>query len=156
MISLFLFGKFVEAQFVEIFHSKGKLLYLLMYVLALLFSLLPSFVKHRNDYQYRSLGASGAVSAVIFAGLLITPGIEVGLFLIPPIIPGFIFAPLYLGVSFYLERRGRDNINHSAHIWGALFGLVYVIVVGKLVADFNAIQACIEGIKQWMRIKGWY
>jgi membrane associated rhomboid family serine protease len=155
MLSLYLFGRFVEEKFVDIFNEKGKILYLLMYVLALLVSLLPTFFKNRNNYHYRSLGASGAVSAVVFAGLLISPYVEVGFYFIPPFIPGFIFGPLYLIISAVLDKRGGDNINHSAHIWGALFGLGFVLVVGKFLADYNAITEFINGIKLYFRAKGW-
>lgn len=155
MLSLFIFGRFVEAEFVNIFGDKGKVLYLALYLTALLVSLLPTYFKNKHNYHYRSLGASGAVSAVVFAGLLITPYIEVGFYFIPPIIPGFIFAPLYLIISVILERKGGDNINHSAHIWGALYGVLFVIVVGKLVADYNAIREFINGVELWLRSKGW-
>ncbi|HYK57043.1 MAG TPA: rhomboid family intramembrane serine protease, partial [Flavisolibacter sp.] len=101
-----------------------------------------------------SLGASGAVSAVVFAGLMIAPYVEVGFFIIPPIIPGFIFGPLYLLISALLDRRGGDNINHSAHIWGAIYGVVFIIVVGKL-TGFNAIQEFIDGVKFYLQAKGW-
>jgi membrane associated rhomboid family serine protease len=155
MLSLYLFGRFVEVQFVDIFVDKGKIFYILMYVLALAVSILPTYFKNKDNYNYKSLGASGAVSAVIFAGLLIAPYLEVYIFFIPIPIPGFIFAPLYLVISIIMEKRGRDNVNHSAHIWGALFGLAFVIVLGKLVADFNAINYCWEAIQMYMRTKGW-
>lgn len=154
MLSLYLFGRFVETSFEQIFGDVGKWYYLVMYVSALMVSLLPTYIKHKNDYYYRSLGASGAVSAVVFAGLMIAPYVEVGFFIIPPIIPGFIFAPLYLLISAYLDRNGRDNINHSAHIWGALFGLFFIIVAGKM-AGYNAIGSFIEGVKYYLRMKGW-
>ena len=155
MLSLYLFGRFVENHFVELFGKMGKPLYLAMYVLALFFSLLPTFFKHRHNYHYRSLGASGAVSAVVFAGLLLAPYVEVGFFIIPPFIPGFIFAPLYLVISAILEKRGGDNINHSAHIFGALFGVAFVFIVGKLVADYDAFQGFLDGINYYLRAKGW-
>jgi membrane associated rhomboid family serine protease len=155
MLALYLFGRQVEVEFAEIFGAKGKIFYLLMYVVALAVSILPTYNRNKDNYHYRSLGASGAVSAVIFAGLLIAPYTEVYIFFIPIPIPGFIFAPLYLLISAILDRRGGDNINHSAHIWGALFGLAFVIVVGKFVADFNAISSCIEGIKLYLQAKGW-
>lgn len=155
MLSLYLFGRYVELQFAAIFGDKGKFLYLLMYILALAVSLLPTYFKNKHNYQYRSLGASGAVSAVIFAGLLIAPYLEVYFFFIPIPIPGFIFAPLYLLISIWLERRAADNINHSAHIWGAVFGMVFIIVAGKLLADYDAIGEFIRGVKMYMRAKGW-
>ncbi|MDP9230118.1 MAG: rhomboid family intramembrane serine protease [Bacteroidota bacterium] len=155
MLSLYLFGKFVEDKFIEIFQTNGRMLYLAMYILSLIISLLPTYFKNRNNHNYRSLGASGAVSAVVFAGLMVAPYVEVGFFFIPPIIPGFIFGPLYLIISTFLEKRGGDNINHSAHIWGALFGVAFIIVLGKLLANYNAIEEFVNGVKLYMQAKGW-
>ncbi len=155
MLSLYMFGRFVEEKFTEIFGDSGKWLYLLLYVTALLVSILPTYFKHKDDYSYRSLGASGAVSAVVFAGLLIEPTVGVGIIFIPFIsIPGFLFGPLYLIISAMLDRRGGDNINHSAHIFGALYGLIFIIVVGQLVG-YNAIGEFISGVKFWLQAKGW-
>ena len=154
MLSLYLFGRFVEDKFMEIFGDNGKWLYLAMYISSLLASILPTYFKHKEDYAYRSLGASGAVSAVVFAGLMIAPYVEVGFFIIPPIIPGFIFGPLYLLISALLDKRGGDNINHSAHIWGAIYGVAFIIVVGKL-ASFNALQEFVDGVKYYLQAKGW-
>ena len=151
MISLFLFGKFVEEQFRDIFGQGGKLLYLGMYLLALIVSILPTYFKNKHNYQYRSLGASGAVSAVVFAGLMIAPYVKVGFFLIPPVIPGFVFGPLYLIISAWLDRKGGDNINHSAHIWGALFGVVFLIVVGYTSGKYNAIEQFVQGVQYYLR-----
>lgn len=155
MLSLYLFGRFVEEQFADIFGSKGKMLYLLMYVIALAVCLLPTYSKNRDNYHYRSLGASGAVSAVVFAGLLVAPTIEVGFFFIPPIIPGFIFGPLYLIITAVLDKKGGGNINHSAHLWGALFGLAFVIVVGKFLGNYNALTEFANQVKLYLQIKGW-
>lgn len=153
MLSLYLFGEGVEKAFIAIFAEKGKVLYLLMYVAAIAVAILPTYGKNRNNYSYRSLGASGAVSAVIFAGLLLAPQSGVYLFFIPIPIPGFIFAPLFLIFSYYLDRRGGGNINHSAHIFGALFGIIYVIALGKLIADFNAIEWFIQGVTAYINEK---
>jgi membrane associated rhomboid family serine protease len=153
MMSLYFFGPFVEKQFEEIFGTAGKWYYLGMYVSALLVSLLPTYFKHKNDYQYRSLGASGAVSTVVFAGLMIAPYVTVGFFIIPPIIPGFVFGPLYLVFSAYLDRRGGGNINHSAHIWGAVYGLLFIIVAGALVG-YNAIGGFIDGVQLYFSSHG--
>lgn len=163
MLALYSFGTMVENGyrysngidngFVQIFDgSRGKLFYLLLYVLALFFSLLPTFTKHKNDYGYKSLGASGAVSAVVFAGLLLEPRSGVGIFLIPVSIPGYIFGPLYLIISSVLAKKGAGNINHSAHIWGALFGLAYVIIACKLFSEYEVVQSFIDKVS--MHIKG--
>jgi membrane associated rhomboid family serine protease len=125
-----------------------------MYVTALFISLLPTYFQNRENYHYRSLGASGAVSAVIFAGLMLAPETEVFIFFIPIPIPGFIFAPLYLLLSAYMAKRGGDNINHSAHIWGALYGLAFVVVVGRVI-DYNVVAEGLERIKAYMRFKNW-
>jgi membrane associated rhomboid family serine protease len=84
---------------------------------------------HKDNYYYRSLGASGAVSAVVFVGVFLAPEQKIGLFFIPPIIPGWIFGPLYLILTAYLAKRGGGNINHSAHLWGALYGIAFLIIM---------------------------
>lgn len=151
MLSLYLFGRMVEGQFEQIFGAGGRLLYVAMYLMALVVSLLPTYFKNLNNTYYRSLGASGAVSAVVFAGLMIAPYIKVGLFILPPVIPGFVFGPLYLIISAWLDKRGADNINHSAHIWGALFGVAFLIAAGAATGQYNAIQEFIEGVKFYFR-----
>jgi membrane associated rhomboid family serine protease len=80
MLALYLFGKEVEVAFVELMGATGRYVYLFMYVSALLISLLPTYFRHKDNYSYRSLGASGAVSAVIFAGLMLAPETEVYIF----------------------------------------------------------------------------
>jgi len=135
MLSLYLFGAFVEQSFASdlLFGENGKAYYLLFYISALFVCLIPTFINHLNDSWYRSLGASGAVSAIVFAGILFNPTAKLGFFLIPPIIPGYIFGPLYLLLSSMLGRQNRDNINHSAHIWGALYGLGFTIALAYIV-----------------------
>lgn len=154
MLALYLFGKGVEDAFVELMGSTGRYIYLFMYVSALLVSLLPTYFRNKNNHSYKSLGASGAVSAVIFAGLMLAPETEVYIFFIPIPIPGFIFAPLYLLISAIMDKRGGGNINHSAHIWGALYGLAFIIVAGLLI-DYNVVSTGLERIKYYMRTKGW-
>src|SRR5688572_3518010 len=151
MLALYLFGRTVEVQFAEIFQDKGKPLYLLMYIVALAVSILPTYFKNRNNYEYRSLGASGAVSAVVFAGLMIAPHVEVGFFLIPPFIPGFVFGPLYLIISAYLDRKGGSNINHSAHIWGALFGVAFMFILSGLSDQYDAVEEFVNGVTLYMQ-----
>lgn len=150
MLSLYLFGATVENYFKSdlLFGDMGEWFYLMLYVLALFFSLIPTFFKHRNNYQYRSLGASGAVSAIVFAGILFNPTAKLGFFFIPPIIPGYIFGPLYLLFSTWLERKGKDNINHSAHIWGALFGLGFTLLLASVwQTEYHPLEQLIEKIK---------
>lgn len=149
MISFYFFGQFVENAFEYIFGMAGKLLYLLMYVLALIASLLPTYFKNRDNHYYRSLGASGAVSAVIFAGILLDPANKIYLMFIPVGIPGFVFGPVYLLISAWLDRKGSDNINHSAHIWGALFGIAFMIVAGYVSNDYNAVEEFVNKVRYY-------
>ncbi|MBL0882059.1 MAG: rhomboid family intramembrane serine protease [Chitinophagaceae bacterium] len=139
MFSFYLFGNFVEKDFISLFNQNGNILFLAMYITALAVCLIPTYFQHKDNYHYRSLGASGAVSAVVFAGIFLNPTIKIGLIIIPPIIPGFIFGPLYLVLSAYMAKSGGDNINHSAHFWGAVWGIVFVIVTCLLLTEFNPI-----------------
>jgi membrane associated rhomboid family serine protease len=136
----------VEYQFAAIFGAKGKLIYVAMYVLALGFCLIPTYSKNKTNYHYRSLGASGAVSAVVFASILLNPTLGMGLFFIPIYVAGFIFGFIYLAVSHYLDKKSQGNINHSAHIWGALFGIVFLVVACRTLSDYPVLQAFIDNI----------
>ncbi|MBC7949241.1 MAG: rhomboid family intramembrane serine protease [Chitinophagaceae bacterium] len=152
MAALYLFGAGqhqtgVEYAFGDIFGTNGKWIYLLMYVLALAASLLPTYSKNKDNYHYRSLGASGAVSAVVFTKILLEPVNGVGLFFIPVFIAGFLFGIIYLVVSHMLDRRGGDNINHSAHIFGAVFGIGFTIIACKIFSDYPVLQAFIDQIR---------
>lgn len=159
MFALYLFGEGkvntamgpvytgVEFMFAEVFGSKGKLLYLLMYVAALAVCLLPTYSKNKDNYHYRSLGASGAVSAVVFASILFRPLVGMGLFFIPIYIAGFLFGAIYLFVSNLLERRGGGNINHSAHIWGALFGVAFTILACRILGNYPVLGNFIDQIR---------
>jgi membrane associated rhomboid family serine protease len=150
MLSLFLFGKMVESAFQSdiLFGEQGKLFYALLYLSALFLSLVPTFWQERENRYYRSLGASGAVSAIVFVGILFNPTAKIGLFLIPPIIPGYIFGPLYLLLSAWLGKRGGDQINHSAHISGAIAGVVLTcLICWWLQTDYQPWQQFIVKVK---------
>jgi len=147
MVALYMFGEIVEAKFVEAFQQYGKLVYLGMYVLALAASVIPTYINNRDNYHYRSLGASGAVSAVIFAGILFRPLVGIGLFFIPIYIAGFIFGIIYLLISGWLDKRGGGNINHSAHIFGALFGVAFAIIACQAFSDYPLLTNFVDDIK---------
>ena len=154
MWSLYLFGEFLEQKMILLFAEKGKIYYLLLYISSLFFCLLPTYIKHKDDSQYASLGASGAVSAVIFAYILLDPLQGLGLIFLPGIyIPGFLFGLLYLVFSTYLAKRGRDNINHSAHIWGALYGIAFLIVMAYAFSEVNVLENFINKVQQWSASK---
>lgn len=157
MYALYLFGQGVgnldgvERYFVAIFGGKGKLLYVLLYVSALGVCLLPTYMRHKTDSAYRSLGASGAVSAVIFAYIMINPLQGMGILFVPGIyLPGFLFGLIYLVISSFLDRRGKGNINHSAHIWGALYGIVFLVISSALFSDYPVLSEFISKIKGYL------
>ena len=112
----------------------GLGLFLLLYLGGIIVSDLPTYFKHRDERNYRSLGASGGVASVLFASILLFPvnsnGGGIIIFPLPFPIQPFIFGVLYLLYSWYMGRRRGDNINHDAHFYGALYG---VIVIAALV-----------------------
>lgn len=118
---------------------KGQLHFIILYVFGALFATLIPYVRNQDNSSYRSLGASGAVSAVIFAAILWNPGMELMLFFIPIAIPAYIFGPLYLLFEYFMDRRGGSGIAHDAHIGGALFGIFYV-----LISNFDRAKGFIE------------
>lgn len=150
MYALYIFGVHVETGFGIIFGSAGKMVYLVMYITALVACLLPTYTKHKNDYSYRSLGASGAVSAVIFSFIILFPLQKMGLIFLPVMIPGFIFGLLYLVVSTILEKKSADNVNHSAHIWGAIYGIGFLIALGYAMSDYPVLSRFIEQVQSYI------
>ena len=136
-----------ENIFSAIFVDYGKILYIIMYLLALIVCLVPSFQKNKANPNYRSLGASGAVSAVVFAYILFNPLQGVGLIFIPVFIPGFLFGIIYLVVSWWLDRKGGGSVNHSAHIWGAIFGVIFFIIASKLFSGYPVLDHFVESVK---------
>ena len=151
MWAFYSFGEACEAGFVQIFGEKGKLFYLLMYVTSLFFCLLPTYSQNKENSSYRGLGASGAVSAVIFAFIILEPQRGIGLIIIPGIhIPGFLFGFLYLVISSYLDKKGGGNINHSAHIWGALYGIAFLIIMSYVFSNYQLLPMFIEKIKTYL------
>lgn len=124
MITLFFFGSIIESFYRQYFYDLG---FILFYLGGLIFAILPSYIKHRNDAQWASLGASGAVSAVLFAYILFQPWKLIFVFFIP--VPAIIFAVLYVGYSIWAGKRNNDNINHSAHLWGATYGIIVTLMI---------------------------
>jgi len=107
----------------------GHWQFALLYIASLILSDVPTIFKHKNDYGYRCLGASGAVSAVIFGYILYNPGITMIIMPIPIPIPAIIFGPLYLLYCHFASKHARDNVNHDAHMYGALSGLIITIAL---------------------------
>lgn len=110
-------------------NLKGQIHFLTIYLGGGLFATLIPYIRNQNNISYKSLGASGAVSAVIFATILWNPSLPLGILFIPIAIPAYIFGPLYLLIEYYMDRRGGTGIAHDAHLGGALFGIVYVLII---------------------------
>ena len=124
MLTLFFFGRAIESFYAM---ELGRLGFLLFYIGGLVVSILPTYLKNRRNPNYHSLGASGAVSAVLFAYILFAPWNRIIVFILP--MPAILYAVLYVGYSIYMDRVGRDNINHSAHLWGAAYGVVFTLAI---------------------------
>lgn len=129
MMVLYSFGRMVEQYYGLVFGVKGILYFILLYVGGTALSTLPSYGKHKDDYSYTAVGASGAVSAVVFASIIFDPLMKIYLFLVPIGIPAIIFGVLYLVYSAYMAKKNLDNVGHDAHFWGAVFGFVFTVVL---------------------------
>jgi membrane associated rhomboid family serine protease len=128
MLVLYFFGRNVEAYLASFFGNKGTAFYLILYFGAILFSNAWALIKHRNNYYYNAVGASGAVSAVLFAYIFFDPWEKLYLFMVIPI-PGILFAIAYLFYSYQMSKKQNDNIAHDAHFLGALFGFIFPILL---------------------------
>lgn len=143
--TLYLFGQIMEPVFRELFGAaKGTFYYALLYVGAIMISSFPSFEKHKENMHYNAVGASGAVSAVVFAYILINPAGGIGFLFLPFYIPCFLFGALYLIYSWQMAKRGADNIGHDAHFWGAVFGIIFTVAL-----KFQLLGLFVEQVKDY-------
>jgi membrane associated rhomboid family serine protease len=124
MITLYFFGRVIEGVIGQLIGPFG---FLLFYLSAIVIAILPTYLRHRHDPSYRSLGASGAVSAVLFAYVLLKPWSLIIVFVLP--MPAILYAVAYVAYSFWMDRRGGDNINHSAHLSGAIYGVLFMLLM---------------------------
>jgi membrane associated rhomboid family serine protease len=130
MFVLWSFGQLVEQSFTLIFgFPKGLLYYVLLYIGGIIFATLLDFGKHKNDPFYDAVGASGAVSAVVFSSIILAPDNTLIVFPIPFPLPAYVFGILYLIYSAYMGKQGKDNIGHNAHFFGAIFGIFFTIIL---------------------------
>jgi len=150
MLALYSFGQLLETQVFSyecFFGNMGKLYFLMLYFFGLIFASLPDYIKYKDSFHFRSLGASGAVSAVVFSSIVLLPKSGVGILFIPVQIPGYIFAIIYLGISYYLDRRGGGRINHGAHLWGAVFGILFTVVMVQALTNIDVFENFKEQLK---------
>jgi membrane associated rhomboid family serine protease len=129
MYVFWIFGGLVFSRYLELFGNAAYLYFLVLYIGGIMFSVLYDFGRHKDHEWYNAVGASGAVSSVVFASIILFPAGSIYLFFIPIAIPSPVFGILYLVYSAYMAKRGRDNIGHDAHFWGAIFGVVLTIAL---------------------------
>ena len=126
MFVLYSFGKSLEmVLFPALFGKFSNLFYILLYTGALFAASIAEYFKNKDNPSYSSVGASGAVNAIVFSFIVINPGAGMGMIFIPIAIPAWIFGLLFLAYSFYMNKRNTDNIGHGAHAWGAIFGFLF-------------------------------
>ncbi len=127
LLAFWSFGTFVEGYFVAYFPM-GALLYLILYFGAVALADSYNLFAQKNNPGYRSLGASGGVSAIVFASILIHPTGGISIMFLPSM-PAYIFGPLYLAYCAYMAKRGADNIGHVAHFTGSIFGFLFPLLL---------------------------
>lgn len=147
MYAFYLFGGICEKSFMAVFGDYGETFYILLYSLSLIACVIPDFLKYNRNPDYRSLGASGAVSAVVFAYILFQPMQGIGLIFIPIFIPGFLFGIIFLVVSYLLGKKGGTRINHSAHMWGAIFGVIFLLITSQLFSQYPVLDNFVRQVK---------
>jgi membrane associated rhomboid family serine protease len=126
MYVLYHFGKLVEHQYAQLFGAMWVEHFILLYLGGMLFSAIPGYARNRANYNYHGVGASGAVSALVFAFILIEPLKSLTLVFLPFFgLPAWIFGLLYLVYEIYMDRNKKSPIAHSAHYFGAIFGVLY-------------------------------
>ncbi len=142
MYVLYVFGDHIEYIFTSeqelIFHSgatikgfgpvKGRIIFLILYLGAIIISSIPQYFRHQDNGFYRALGASGGTSAIVFAYILFDPW---AWFKFPPL-PAILLGVGYLLYSSYMDKRGGDNIGHNAHFWGSVYGFVFTIAMAAI------------------------
>jgi membrane associated rhomboid family serine protease len=128
MFALYFFGGLIEQTYIQAFGELGIVLYVGLYILGIIASDIPTYLKHRNHPHYNSLGASGGVSSVVFSSILFYPIEKICLYFVL-CLPSFIFGAIYMLYSYMQAKKGGDYINHDAHLYGALFGIVFSIII---------------------------
>jgi membrane associated rhomboid family serine protease len=137
MFTFFFFGPVVENILVYKFGLiLGNLIFVIAYLTAIVISDLPTYFKEKNNYYYNALGASGGVAAMVFASIIISPLTDLCLFGLL-CLPGFILGGLFLIYSYIQSKKGSDGINHDAHLFGAIFGILFILLLmPELIGNF--------------------
>ncbi len=130
MFTFFSFGLALEQDiFPQIFAGHASYYFAALYIGGIIASAIPAYEKHKDDYAYSAVGASGAVSAIMFSYILILPTSSLSLLFLPIPIPAAFFGILFIIISYYLSKRGGGHIAHDAHLWGGIFGFVFTAIL---------------------------
>jgi len=143
MWMLYHFGQYVEDEFANVFPNNGQSSFLLLFFGGIVVSSIYSYTKHRNNSRYSALGASGTVSAILFAHIIMSPVSRISLYFMIPM-PAWVFGIAYLWYEYSMSKRNRRRrgIGHDAHFYGALFGIIFMAII-----DFNYLIECVDSIK---------
>jgi membrane associated rhomboid family serine protease len=128
MYVLYAFGKWVVYDFNWMFDQLANLMFVVLYFTALAVSVVPSYFKNKNNLFYNAVGASGAISAVVYVSIILNPLSSISFIFIPISFPAWIWGALYLIYSMIMSKKGNTLIGHSAHFWGAVYGLLFILV----------------------------
>jgi len=140
MFTLYFFGEILADKL----HGIGPSYFLLLYLTGIIISCIPSYIRHQNNAAYRSLGASGGVAAVVFAMIYLYPWEKIYIFFIPIGIPCVLYAIVYLIYTIYMSRSGKGIVNHDAHLWGSVYGLLFMVAIDPTHGAYF-----IQQISQW-------
>jgi membrane associated rhomboid family serine protease len=143
MYGFYLFGEVVERYFTTYLGSNGNIYFLALYLLGIIISSIPDTIQHKDHAYFNSLGASGGVSSIIFASIILSPLSKLMMIPIPIPMPAYVFAILYLVYSIYMDKKQANNVNHMAHVWGALWGIVFMFLAfpSSISGFFDQIRA---------------
>lgn len=131
MMVLYYFGQLLEQYFQIRYEGVGLYYYMLLYFGGALFATLPALYKHKDNFMYSSVGASGATSALVFSFIALFPVEPLGLMFVPVRLPAIVFGIIILIAEYYLSKRGGTNIAHDAHIYGSIYGFVFTMLIDK-------------------------
>jgi len=129
MMTLYFMGEYLYLEWMTQFGNAGIVYFCVLYFAGMIAATFLPMVKNQDQSNYRSLGASGAVSAVLFAVILWKPTLSLSLMFIPIPIPAYVFGPLYLFFEYYSLKKGNTGIAHDAHLGGAIFGILFVLML---------------------------
>ncbi len=147
MISFYSFGLALEDYlFPVLFGGKSRAMLAVLYLTGIVVAVVPDYFRYKDQVNYRSLGASGAVSAVVFSAITIQPNMPIQFIFIPYPIPGYFFGLGFLLLSAVLAKKGTGNIGHNAHFWGGVYGIFFTFLTAKMLSGIDLFRSFINHV----------